>query len=138
MKKLYYLIVIVLISSLVLTGCLLSNVGQVPSSEQSGITYLTKSFSNLVGLWHFDGDANDSSGVIPPNGGTLYNFVSPCCWVMGKFGNALSFDGSDDYVEVASPNNLDIANAITVQAWIKPAGSGDVVRLQLGYELYEI
>ena len=42
MKKLYYLIVIVLISSLVLTGCLLSNVGQVPSTEQSGISYLTK------------------------------------------------------------------------------------------------
>jgi hypothetical protein len=43
MKKLSYLIVIVLISSLVLTGCsLLSNVGQVPTTEQSGITYLTK------------------------------------------------------------------------------------------------
>jgi hypothetical protein len=35
MKKLYYLIVIVLISSLVLTGCsLLSNVGQVPTTEK--------------------------------------------------------------------------------------------------------
>jgi len=42
MKKLIYLIVIVLISGLVLTGCLLSNVGQVPTSEQSGINYLTK------------------------------------------------------------------------------------------------
>jgi len=42
MKKLYYLIVVVLISSLVLTGCLLSNVGQVPTNEQSGIAYLTK------------------------------------------------------------------------------------------------
>jgi len=52
MKKLYYLIVIILISSLVLTGCsLLSNISQVPATDQSGITYLTKSFSNLVGLW---------------------------------------------------------------------------------------
>jgi len=42
MKKYVYLIIIVLVSSLVLTGCLLSNVGQVPTSEQSGITYLTK------------------------------------------------------------------------------------------------
>jgi len=43
MKKLYYLIVLALILGLVLTGCtLLSNVGQVPSTEQSGITYLTK------------------------------------------------------------------------------------------------
>jgi hypothetical protein len=42
MKKLVYLIVLALILGLVLTGCLLSNVGQVPVTEQSGITYLTK------------------------------------------------------------------------------------------------
>ena len=43
MKKLYYSIILVLILGLVLTGCsLLSNVGQVPPSEQSGISYLVK------------------------------------------------------------------------------------------------
>ncbi|HIH97277.1 MAG TPA: hypothetical protein HA348_07395 [Thermoplasmata archaeon] len=43
MKKYYFLIIVVLILGLVLTGCsLLSNVGQVPTTEQSGITYLTK------------------------------------------------------------------------------------------------
>jgi hypothetical protein len=42
MKKYSYLIIIVLISSLVLTGCLLSNISQVPATEQSGIAYLTK------------------------------------------------------------------------------------------------
>jgi len=43
MKKLSYLIVLAVILSLVLTGCtLLSNVGQVPVTEESGITYLTK------------------------------------------------------------------------------------------------
>ena len=43
MKKLYYLIVLALILGLVLTGCtLLSNIGQVPTIEQSDITYLTK------------------------------------------------------------------------------------------------
>jgi len=42
MKKLYYLIVLTVILGLVLTGCLLSNVGQVPTTEQSGIAYLTR------------------------------------------------------------------------------------------------
>jgi len=43
MKKLSYLIVLALILGLILTGCsLLSNVGQVPTNEQGGITYLTK------------------------------------------------------------------------------------------------
>ena len=42
MKKYYFLIIVTLILGLVLTGCLLSNVGQVPTTEQSGINYLTK------------------------------------------------------------------------------------------------
>ena len=43
MKKFYILIVLALILGLVLTGCtLLSNVGQVPTTDQSGINYLTK------------------------------------------------------------------------------------------------
>ena len=43
MKKLYYLIILALILGLVLTGCLLSNVGQVPTTEQSGISSTVKS-----------------------------------------------------------------------------------------------
>ena len=43
MKKYYFLIIVALILGLVLTGCtLLSNIGQVPTSEQGGIAYLTK------------------------------------------------------------------------------------------------
>jgi len=42
MKKLYYLIVLTVILGLILTGCFLSNVGQVPANEQGGIAYLTK------------------------------------------------------------------------------------------------
>jgi hypothetical protein len=37
MKKLMYLIVLALILGMVLTGCFLSNVGQVPANEQSGV-----------------------------------------------------------------------------------------------------
>ena len=47
MKKLIYLIVLALILGLVLTGCsLLSNIGQAPTNEQSGIVYLTKGTVN--------------------------------------------------------------------------------------------
>ena len=48
MKKLIYLIVLTLILGLVLTGCLLSNVGQVPTSEQSGANSITKSFTDPI------------------------------------------------------------------------------------------
>lgn len=47
MKKYYFLIIVALILGLVLTGCsLLSNVGQVPTSEQSGISSVVKSFAD--------------------------------------------------------------------------------------------
>ncbi len=36
-----------------------------------------------------------------------------------KYGNAISFDGVDDYVEVSDDDSLDITNAITIEAWIK-------------------
>ena len=43
MKKYYFLIIVTIILGLVLTGCsLLSNIGQAPATEQSGITYLPK------------------------------------------------------------------------------------------------
>ncbi|KPL08236.1 hypothetical protein AMJ85_08580 [candidate division BRC1 bacterium SM23_51] len=36
-------------------------------------------------------------------------------------GSALEFDGTDDYVDMGNAPELRIANAVTVEAWIKPA-----------------
>jgi len=119
MKKLSYLIVLSLILGLVLTGCsLLSNIGQAPATEQSGITYLTKeiSYSDLVALWNFDDDdAYDSSGN--SNDGTVEGatFVDSTVGM----GRALSFVGND-YVYVEYSDTLDITGEITIEAWIKP------------------
>ena len=120
MKKLYYLIVLALILGLVLTGCLLSNVGQVPTSSQSGTTYLTKNgpLPNLVGLWHFDGNALDSS--VNSNDGDVHGAT----YIDGKFGKALNFDGVDDYVDCGNDSSLDLST-LTIEAWIKP----DVMKL---------
>ena len=40
-------------------------------------------------------------------------------WVAGKFGNALDFDGSNDYVEL--PESVGNLASITVSAWLKPS-----------------
>ena len=121
MKKLYYLIVIALISSLVLTGCLLSNVGQVPTNEQSGISYLTKNGSlpnlvNLVGLWHFSENLTDSSGN--NNHGTFFGVAET--YVDSPMGQALSFDGVNDYVSVLDSSSLDDIIDLTVELWLNP------------------
>ena len=49
--------------------------------------------------------------------GTLYNMANND-WVAGKFGNALDFDGSNDYVDL--PESAGDVTSITVSAWLKP------------------
>ncbi len=78
----------------------------------------------LVGHWAFDESngtaAADSSGY--GNNGILVNMKPATDWVAGKAGNALSFDGVDDYVDLGNPASgiLDISGAISVAAWINP------------------
>ncbi len=58
MKKYYFLIIVALILGLVLTGCsLLSNISQVPATDQSGVTSLTKTVLPLL----FSDDFNDDN-----------------------------------------------------------------------------
>jgi len=118
MKKLSYLIIIVLVSSLVLAGCsLLSNISQVPATEQSGITYLTKGLpSKLVGWWRFNGNADDSGGN--NNNGTVEGGAT---YEPSPMSQALSFDGEDDYVNCGSGSSLKPTQNITIEMWVKPS-----------------
>jgi len=89
--------------------------------------YLYEVGSNLfisplkpVGSWSFDEGtgtiANDSSGN--NNNGTLYN--GPI-WEEGQVNKALSFDGSNDYVDCGNDESLNITDKITIEAWVKLA-----------------
>ncbi len=77
----------------------------------------------LVGYWSFDeGSGNkvyDKSGN--GNDGSLLPSGSGPIWTAGKFGSALQFDGTDDYVEVSNPGSINgISKVLTVSVWIKP------------------
>jgi hypothetical protein len=77
MKKLYYLIILTVILGLVLTGCFLSNVGQVPTTGQSGITYLTKHTEELPFFTDLIADGRDlaidvGDVLVWNDGDTLY------------------------------------------------------------------
>jgi hypothetical protein len=133
MKKYYFLIIVTLILGLVLTGCsLLSNISQVPATEQSGITYLTKGLpSGLVGWWRFNGDADDSSGN--NNNGTVEG--GGATYEPSPMGKALSFDG-DDYVRVVGTSSLiGITSEITVEAWIKFSNVSDAFYVRTPFDL---
>ncbi|MFA5099004.1 MAG: LamG domain-containing protein, partial [Candidatus Paceibacterota bacterium] len=75
--------------------------------------------TSLVGYWKFDeasGTLYDSSGK--GNNGTQSGGVT--YGATGKIGNALSFDGIDDYVDVGNKSSLNIIGAITIIALVKP------------------
>ena len=64
MKKYVYLIIIVLVSSLVLTGCLLSNVGQVPTTSQTKV----KPTGNTAGAEEVPWNLSGAVMPVPPWG----------------------------------------------------------------------
>jgi hypothetical protein len=83
-------------------------------------------FTNyLRGYWQFDdgtgNTASDSSGY--NNHGTIINAT----WTTGKFGDALNFDGIDDYVDCGNDTSFDITLENTVSAWIKSNSEGNIV-----------
>ena len=76
--------------------------------------------SGLVGYWTFDEGsgttANDSSGN--NNTGTLTNGPT---WTTGKIGQALSFDGVNDYVDAGNSTTHEFGtNSFSVSAWAYP------------------
>jgi len=77
---------------------------------------------DLVGWWKLDetsgATASDSSGN--GNHGTLIRMGTSDAWVTGKDGGALDFDGRNDCVQVPDSPSFDIADEITVAAWINP------------------
>lgn len=46
-------------------------------------------------------------------------------WVTGRLGQALDFDGANDYVDAGAMNALDDAPALTISAWINPRSAGE-------------
>src|SRR5262249_17783943 len=74
------------------------------------------------GAWGLDEGSGtttaDQSGN--HNNGTLSNAT----WsASGKFGKALSFNGTNSFVSVPDANSLDLTSGLTVEGWVKPDGS---------------
>jgi len=99
---------------------------EITRSYQAGLSRLRVATANphdwsdgLVGYWNFNGQNTTSSGTRDmsdeDNWGELKNGVKP---IAGIVGQALSFDGVDDYVEAVDSASLDITDVITIESWI--------------------
>lgn len=72
--------------------------------------------NGLVGWWPFNGNANDESNN--GNNGTV-NGASLIADRDGNTNAAYSFDGVDDYIEVADNNTLDMVGDVSISCWIE-------------------
>ncbi len=98
-----------------------------------------------VGYWRLDdcqGDkvidssGNGNTGTITVGGSGTYTSLGTCTsssassmWFNGATGKrnySLAFDGTDDYINVADSNSLDVTNAITISSWIKQNTGGSL------------
>ncbi len=70
--------------------------------------------SGLISWWPGDDNAND---IKDGNNGTLVNGAT---FAAGKVGQAFSFDGVNDYLEIPENGSLDLSGDFTLETWIKP------------------
>ncbi len=61
--------------------------------------------------------ATDNSGR--GNTGTLTN--GPTWSAAGKYGSAVLFDGSNDFINIIDASSVDLTNGMTIEAWINPS-----------------
>ena len=73
--------------------------------------------TNLVSYWSFNENAgtvaSDSSG-----NGNNANLMNGPVWITGKIGNALKFDGTNDYAVKTSANGIPVTSPFSVVAWV--------------------
>jgi|Napbiome12C3dose_1001474.scaffolds.fasta_scaffold00057_2 hypothetical protein len=108
-------------------------------ADMNGGSASIRSVSNKspVGYWKFDEGqgtvANNSSSQGSTLNGTLTSMASPATstsgWTQsGKFGKALVFDGTNDYISITDPgasSALDMNGQITISTWIKTSGANN-------------
>ncbi|HSC92403.1 MAG TPA: LamG-like jellyroll fold domain-containing protein [Gaiellaceae bacterium] len=99
--------------------------------------------TGLVAAYGFEAGAGTT--VADASGNGHAGTISGPLWVTtGRYGNALSFDGVNDWVTIPDANDLDLATGMTLEAWVRPttvSGSWRTVLLKeaggtMAYALY--
>jgi hypothetical protein len=93
-----------------------------------------------VAAYSFDLSSGTSLPDLSGHGHT--GAIRGATWTSGRYGNALQFDGADDWVTIADAPDLDLTGGMTLMAWVYPTsgyGARDVlVKEGSGYEIYNL
>jgi CSLREA domain-containing protein len=103
-----------------LREAILASNASVGDRDVIGFSVPRPDTTGLVSWYRAEGNADDA---IDGNNGTLQNGAT---FAPGRYGQAFSFDGSDEFVQVSDAPNLDGMAQLTVEGWVKfndlPAG----------------
>jgi len=95
--------------------------GSVTVTVSGGLT------SGLVAAYGFNEGSGTSTADASGNGNN--GTTTATTWsTVGKFGSALSFNGTSSWVTVPDAPNLDLTTSVTVEAWVNPAALGTAWR----------
>ena len=76
----------------------------------------------LVGAWGFSEGSGGTTADGSGNGNT--GTITGATWTtQGRYGNALSFNGTSNVVRVPSSASLNLTTGMTLSAWIRPTAS---------------
>ena len=101
-----------------------------PSNNRSGYSNVAEATTDtappsppgLVGAWAFGEGAGTTTADASGNGNV--GEVNGASWAtQGRYGNALSFNGTNSLVRIASAASLNLGSAMTLSAWIQPTVS---------------
>ena len=78
--------------------------------------------TGLVAAWGFNEGAGPTAGDASGNANT--GTISGATWsAQGRYGSALTFDGTNDMVVVNSSASLNLTTAMTLSAWVYPTAN---------------
>src|SRR5262249_7431393 len=98
-----------------------------PYSNTTSAATKTGGSPGLVAAYSFDEGAGSTVADASGNGNT--GSLAGATWAFsGKYGGALSFDGTTAHVDIADSASLELSSGMTLEAWVRPAGSSSAWR----------
>jgi len=103
-----------------------TNLGTI-TDDSGNFTGLNLSGEGLVGYWGFE----SGSGTTAYDSSNYGNdgVIDGPSWTFGKYGNGLDLDGTNDFVDVGQPNELNFVdgNSFSLVTWFKTEESGSLI-----------
>jgi glucose/arabinose dehydrogenase/PKD repeat protein len=102
-------------------GGAISHLFTAPATAQTYTATLTLSPTPLGLVAAYSFDASSGTTLTDTSGNAHNGTITGATWTTGKYGNSLSFNGSNQMVTVADANDLDFSSGMTLEAYVYPA-----------------